>query len=866
MTAIAWKAKLIDLVTLATVDTLTGAEIINPQFGSVIDAAGSIHLELRPGTTFINHVLDAVGGPAFKNKPKAYLLLMSIDNGATWPTAAWLKKGSVKISGAEVGVVIDQADIIEGYSASYIDDATYIDIKVGQIMNALPGTIQFNSAKVISASSTLPANWQGLFNHTPGRKAMESLLKMQAITNPLIANFLADAVVNSDSIINTAMNVLGTVAGVYDPSNPANFGAFQHMSFDIRNMQINVGYRGLTSLCLLTDQVTPHDANELIEAAIVDTDTISIDFDLSTYFAQTQVVGGASTHNMPDGGQFTGVAIINKPASGLSMGTYDNLIILAITSGGNGIGGVYYWLGDGMLRPLSQSVDVNGLSVDGTANIMYAASRIGVLFRPCAGPYMAVAWARLGDATLEFTKVWIPAEGVVYAIAGGSNNDAGSNGVWRYTVADGWIHVLANQNMIDASGGDTELYFSTTVAPTIVTKTQYPSLGTPTKIPTGGAHVVGMDFNSAGNVIVRTELGAIGLYQVLAGVMTRVDPTGTLADGFGPLSVARFLTYTGTINGQVVNAFAVTDRGIYWRAASGGAFNPTDGQSGIQEVQATWIDVGQPQYVMGRVFTPLVAVTGRSLYISRDGGEHWSDELTQNVDGLIAWYEAIKKWTGDYPRGDVGAFASSLVGTGGLQDPTDPEGNGSIVTVPSGDPLSLPAQWCVSRRWTDNGRFTCRMVDTTSNAPYNAMKPAEATEVVADDSRGCVDASSACLDFMYRVLSQASQPQTALALTVAVNSQEAKINFAKCGDMVTVHLYSAYENAAATVTTIMADFDNEELYIVSAKSRTSAENALLWDLTLVNNTTYTLLDVSKILSALANGQAKDRRLIRPRLR
>lgn len=869
-TPVAWKVELYDMTLNALgspLDSLTGAEIINPQFGSVIDGPGSIHLELRPGTTFINHVIDAWGGPSWDGPIKAYFLRMSQDNGVTWPTGAWLKKGSVDIDGDTLGVTIDQADLIEGYSLSYIDDATYISVRADQILGAANGGIQVNSANIISASPNLPAYWHGLFDHTPGRKQMEPFLKMSTITNPEIGSILADTALNSDSILNTAANVVSSVSGVYDPSHPERFGAYQHTSFDIRNMIVRPGYRGITPIVSVTDAVTPGSANELTQAAIVDADTIKLDIDLSTYFAQMQVECGSSTHGMPDGGTFTGVVIVNKPASGASTTPFDNLIVVSITTAGGGGGGMYYYLGDGYLRKMSQAMDANGIFVDGTTGIMYSPTRIGLFQRVSTGPYTSAAWTRVGDATLEFTKAWAPSAGTIYAIASGSNNDSNNNGVWRWTLADGWKRAVGLTNIVDASGGDSALYYTDTTAPSKITWTTYPSTGTKPPIDgTGGAHIVGMDFNTSGNVIVRTELGALGMYTLFGGVMSRADPGGTLADSFGPLAVSRFISYVGTINGKAVDAFAVTDRGIWWRSAPGGAFNPTDGQSGLQDVQGTWIDVGAAQTVMGRVFTPLVVVTDKTIYISRDGGLHWSNEMVKNVDALVAWYEIIKAVTGQYPSGDMGAFGSFVTGAGGVQSPTDPEGNGTIVIVPAGSVWSLPPQWVCARRWTDNGGFTCRLVDTQSMAPYNAMRLAEASDIIADDSRSVVDASEACLVFMFRALAQASKPQTALQLTVAANTQEAKIHFAINGDLVSLTLHRAYTNWSGSVTTTLVDFDNKPMYIVAKQCRTGDDIACLYDLTLVNNTTYRLLDFTKVIAALANGQAKDRRLRRTRIR
>ena len=870
MTAIAWKAQLIDLgdPLLPIVATISAPEILNPSFGSLLDVAGNLHLELRPGTAFINHVITAGGGPSWDGPILAYLLRLSIDDGVTWPTAGWLKRGSVRIAGGSVGITIDQADIVEGFSYSYIDEASYINIPVQYVMNAAHGAIPISSANLITSSAFLPSWWAGLFAHAPGKNAMSTYLKFNAITNTILEDINVDTIMNSDSLLNTAANTIAGVSGVFDPANPDRFGALQHLSFDISTMTVHVGYRGGTPALTVTGAKRPSECDETIECSIVDMETVDIEFDLSTFFGQTEVVGSSSNHGMPDGGTFTGVAVINKPSDGGSTGIYDNLVWLAITTAGGGGGGIYSWLGDGKLRPISQAMDTNGLAIDGTALQAYAATRIGLFTRNLTAPYVSDAWTRVGDLTLELTKVWIPAEGVIYAIAGGSNNNSGSNGVWRYTATDGWKRAIGLTSLIDASGGDTALYYTDSVAPFTVTMTTYPSTGagTPIAIPTG-AHIIGMDFNASGDVVVRTEIGALGLYVLSGSSITLVDSTTSLVDQFGPLAVSRFLSYLGNINGQFVDSFVITDRGIWWRDASGLDFHSTDGQSGVQDVKAVYIDVGNAQTVMGRVFVPIVAVSDHSLYISRDGGLHWCDEMAQNVDALVAWYEAVKRISGDYPHGDIGALATNVIDPyTGAQDPTDPEGNGLIIYIPDGDVLTLPVNWTISRRWTTNGRYTCRLVITDSNAPYNAIKLAEASDISADVLRTVDDASSACLLFMYRILSQASKPQTAIKLTVAALSQEAAINTLKCGDSVSLDLYAAFLGSDGETTTVLANFDAATRYIVAKACRQGTEGGLLWDLTLVSNTTYDLLDMTKIIAGIANGQAKDRRRAKPRHR
>lgn len=864
MSDISWYAHLIDLDTNTVVATTT--EVLNPQFGPVLDGPGTCHAEFRVGTAFINAMIAALGGPTWQGSIKAYLFELFQDGGLLPDSSMWLEKGSVDFSDENAGIILDGLDIVRGFDAAYLDHATYIGVRTDDAMGATPGNIRVDSTRLMLASATLPIWWAGLYHQTPGKNTMPGTavqLHFTAITNAKVAANTIDLEENSDSLNQAAGNALAAGSGVFDPTNPGDFGAHQHLVFDVMNRQVLVGYRNDTPVLTIQGGMAPSAVDETTEAAIVDFDTASIPFDLTVYAAQTEQKGGSSDHDMPQGANITGLVIINKPAVGTSHGPYDNLIIVSFSTSTGG-GNISFWLGDGLFHPLSQTMDVAGLAVDGTANILYAATARGIMYRSTAGPYTAAAWSRLGDKTIAFSKVWVPAEGVIYALSSGSNNGPGTiaineigvNGVWRYTIVDGWKRIVTNENILDASGGDTELYYYDSQAPATLTYTTYPSAGTPRGIVMPlGVYISGLDFDGyTGKVVIRTELGSTVFKTVSAGVLADVDSSGSLTDGYGALSPNKYLGYSGAINGKAVSGFVAADRGIYWRSTPTGQFAPTDGQSGIQDVNATFFDVGAAMTVMGRVCVPLAAAGPSLLRISMDGGLHWIDVLAQNVDAVAAWYEGIREATGEYPGGEVAAFGSNP----GYS--SDPEGDGTIVHIDASAQLGLPDGWICARRWTNNMEFTVRLDILDSKVPYNQMKPLEDDSIQADASRGALDASSAVLTAMYRTLAQASVMQSSFTCTVVQLTQEARIRTALLGDAVLVNANKTYLGADRTTTTVMLDYSNTKLYIASKKHRIGESGESLWDLVLVNAMTWNLLDISKILSALANGQAKSRRL------
>lgn len=870
MSDIAWKARVFDLQTNSTIATST--ELIAPSYGSTLDSYGRFHVEFRPGTAICNAILESIGAPTYTSKPLMRICELSQDNGATWDTGMWIEKGRINFGGANGGIVLDGFDLFSGYDRAFLDEATYVDIKITDVLSAPAGQVAVNSNNLLLAGGFLPIWWDGLFNHVPGRTLPGSeILRFTAYTHSTLAQQKVDLDINSTSIYNALGDVIKTGAGIYDSSNPALFGADQHFSVDYLNKSVFAGYKGNTPSLILTNLKKPSQVDETVEASIIDAEEAGIDFNLDSWLAQTEFVFGSSTHNMPDGGTFTGAVMINKPANGESTARYADLLLVSITTTDGG-GGVYTWLGDGALRQMSQTIDVNDLKLDGTdPQKLYMATRLGLFTRGVDGPYTSVPWTRCGDKTCEFTKVWIPESGIVYAVASGANNGDAINGVYRFDVGAGtWTRVVLNGTIIDASGSDSSFYYVDDTAPSTITHSNYPASGAGTAIDVPeGAHVIGLDFDAfAGEVVVRTELGAAGLYRISGDTITKVDPSGSLADGFGPLSVAQFIDYQGTINGQPVHGMVSSDRGIWWRGSATGPFHPTDGQSGLQNVNSGWLAIGGGHTVMGRPVKPIAAVAANEIYLSWDGGLHWDAVISKRGDCGPAWYEIVRNITGDYPDGTVGAYGSVITGDSsgtpsfGPDDtaPTDPEGNGIVVLVPAGSIWSLPDNWLVARRWTTNNTYTYRLVDTQSPAPYNAMKPGEESSITADNARSVVAASYACLRGAYRYLAQASKPQISLAANIRQGTQESAARTLLCGDLVNVTYLVSFLGADDVTTSVFIDMTDQPMYVIDKQGHLGGTGEWEWDLLLVNEAVYNLLDIEVVVRALANGQAQDRRL------
>ena len=498
----------------------------------------------------------------------------------------------------------------------------------------------------------------------------------------------------------------------------------------------------------------------------------------------------------------------------------------------------------------------------------------------------------MGGLDLDCTKVWLPVSGTVYALVNGQTNtaNAGVNGIYRFPQLAGdpdmtasgyagWTYVHTSGTIIDAAGDDAALYYADTEAPDTITLVRS-GVDDPTAIKTSmGEHILGLDYNPAtGNIFVRTEAGAAGLYSLHVGstALLNASPVppntpGALADSFGYVATGNLINCinnaTGAppimVNGQPVSTLVATDRSVWWSpAVTQGPWNPAAGQSGIDTSNVAFVAIGQPQTVLGRLLVRLYAIAGNGLYISDDGGLNWRDEMAQPLDGGAGWQALAMQITGDYADNTIGGLGNiSTVGEGALGSGIsfqDTGGTGGTILIPSSNPFALPFGWIIARRFTARNNFTFRLVDTQSAAPYNAIKLGEAIEIQADDTRGVVTASSELIVAAYRFLAQANRPQLVLPLRTQCRTQQAALWRLLTGDQVLLDLFVKYPPTGANAT-VLANFQKQVMYLIQWDGVDSGNG--LWDVTLqvANSTAFLLLTFEEIVSGVANGQAKDRR-------
>lgn len=896
-TPLAWYAHIIDLTTDTVVASTT--DILDAAWGRKRNAAGTCRVGVRPGNAFCTAIVTAWGGPTYQGPIQQYLLEVSQDGGTTIDSAMWVEKGRVVLSGAELGAVLDGDDIFSGYDRSYIDHETFFGVPAGAILDAPAGQVPAGQQGLILQGPFLPGYRRGFFQQSTVRSSLPGAhrLHFSVSSDPFIAVQAVSTDVNSDSILRSAINVLQAASSTIDPAHPEQFGAHQSFAVDIANRVVHMGYRGSRPKLTLTGKKAPAACDETVEAAILEVQPTTIEPNLSAMFAQAEFIGGSSTHNMPDGGTFTRPLVINRNHGSDSVRWRDSLCVLGISTG-NGGGGVYFWPHDGAMHSMSGLMDVRDLAYDATTTTLYAATSRGIYSQRVG--YTATPWTRLGSLDLDCTKVWLPTSGVVYALANGPTNqsNAGSNGVYRFPQVagepatdaggyGGWTYIHTNGTILDAAGTDAAFYYVDTEAPDTITLHRAGG-DDPAPITTSrGEHITGLDYTpESGTIYVRTEAGAAGLYYLTVGTtqLLAVGAAATLADSFGPLAVNTLLAtingQTGTaplaVNGVAVGSLVGTDRGIWWSAGTtAGPYQPVTGQSGLDSTNAVLIAAGNPQTVLGRVLVRLYATSGRSLYISNDGGQSWTDVISASLDGGAGWQALHKEITGDYADNDVAALGNLSTAAAGTPSigsimqfsrvqtaqPAliDIGGTGRVVSIPAGNPFALPVNWVLARRLTPRNEFSYRLLDTVSPAPYNAIKLNEAIEIQADDSRGVVTASLQVLIAAYRFLAQSNRAQLVLTVHTQYATQEAALRTALTGDQVLLDHTVAYLGSDGLTTTTLLDMRNQPMYIIAWDGQ--LQNGI-WDVTVqvANSTAFAVLDVAQIVAGVANGQAKDRRL------
>lgn len=819
-------------------------------WGRIMDDAHPVKVRIPAGTHLYDACSAAFGGPTFTTPPQTYLGRLSMDNGASWDTAFWIEAGTITFQ--QPCMDLDCEDVYAGLKNAYDDRSTFTDVPLLAAAFGQAGTVPLGNesgATQLALGGTMP-NQKGIGRIIPGGAnwAGRGLLTFTVLADPRVANAPVTVDINADSVHDGLLKLAQIAGSVYNPSDPAPYGSRQHLSIDTGAMTITIGKVGTkAALTFRLNDGTPVGMDE----ALIDGRTFQIRPMLTNMRGQVSLRGAASTHNLPDGARITGLVVVNTGHDQTSTNWFDSLPIISVATGNEG-GGIFMYTHDGVFRRLSQVMDVWCLAVDKDANSLIAGTTYGVRTAP-SGSIIQTTWPRLGGVdglAAKVVKVWVPTSGVVYALCDGSNGGAGA-GVYRNPVLAGETddgknaghqHWSRNgiSDIIMAAGNDDDLYLVENAVPHRITHqinaADMPHVDTP-----DGAAVVGLDYiPELGRIFVRTATGAAGFYYLDLGSTTLItaDPSGTLKDSAGPLSVLGVGYHNASRNGLNTQLLAITDRGAYWSGQTNGVgWQSMQAQNGLGDVQGAFIAGGKPQTMLNRVMTRLWLAGDSSFYESNNGGIWWEDVLAKQVDGIPFIAELHREIYGTLPDNTVGGLgnvtgASQAAGPVasivrvGTPIPTAPAvvntgGSGQVLPIPKSNPRVLPNEQYYARRLTDRGDQTARIDDTATRAPYGATEMGEESGIVADDSTPVNRASEQLMQLTFQEINQRTKPDIAVPLVYRWNDTDHALRRLQTGDVVAV---TAFVQAPGpeTVST-QVDWHAQLLYVLSVEHSTEQD-------------------------------------------
>lgn len=600
---------------------------------------------------------------------------ISLDNGATIDSR--MLSGGAEVvydeppyvaeSGAGLGAVL---------AGSRIGRASFQQVSLGDILTAAAGQIRTTSGATLLPTTRIPVS-AGIGAAPIGQDGttQATALAFTYVVDPAVSGLPLDADANRDSRLRALETAVAHLGGSADP-----FRA--HFVIDSGAMTVTVGGKGTAPRCTF-DGISAGNVPQMVlrssraQAATKD------------MLRSCSLTGGSTHHGMPDGGRITAIKTTNRnrlvdtgdPVQGVPMvGIYTD----------KDHGGVYAWIGDDALHPVSQAFGVTDLWYDETTGIITAATDAGAYQAWATNPLDAssVTWNRLGKMALAVSKL-CKSQGVLYALA--TFHD-GSTHILRYPAVagattghgyDGWSIATALTGIADFGVAEGVLYYISSKAggaavvhryvlgtPGSGTRLVVPNQGTPGDTVAVGIDVVTLNDNGADvtGLYVRTTAGGKGLYFINPFAAPALYPAfaGLVEDNGQPVQVNRITAHCGLAPGFVatqnlvawddgqqthVEVWAATNRGVYASLQGVGffAWRRTDGQSNLGDVDIQIVAANPPRRILGQLQTHVYAVTPQELYHSADGTLHFVPKLSQNLNAGPAFWALWLQQYHQYP-------------------------------------------------------------------------------------------------------------------------------------------------------------------------------------------------------------------------
>ena len=897
--------KITNLLTNAVVATAAGGQG-GDLFGVAIqkrqDGPWHVHIELAGWGVAAANVAVATGGPAGNTQPIPLLGELSLDGGATVDCRLVIHAAQRILDPAGPKIVIDQDCLFGMYNVTAVDRVTFVGSTAQVILNAPAGTVLPPVGNI--GTNTPVAYVKGLYQIAPGLGAWgpgQLRLKMSATVDPILASQPLSVDINSDTIARATATIAARLAGVWLPADTAPIGSRGHFTAftgdGARNptgigMTVHVGYVGTAIRTTFLGDIS-YPLPNYRTTSIFPSTGMTVEPQLDTLYAQASFIGGRTNVGLGDKTKISSAVCINTNGGGTAWDA--SLCIVGTTAG------VYYYSGFEYFVPWSQPMVVNGLAYSQATGTIYAATDSGVFYATGSPPspkvklgkdnrltvtYPVRTWQRLGGVAAPVEDVWIDGANVLARVGSTTKRGGvGVDGVYLYPAISGdatgatrgysgWTRAVSGGAPIAAGGSAAYVYYADRNKP-----------GTPYRHQPGtaanGVPVAGLGagqnvtaINSApGYTYIITDAGSAGIYALANGSSVAVSLNGDLSlkdpDTSTTAQVRRIVWYGGSIDGEYVAIFAVTDSGIYRSGSpTGGGWRAPNQKSGLNDLDLSFLAAGRQRTLLGRTMTHLYAGNDRAFLQSSTKGNYWRDIIGAKLS-LAPYFAALAQLSGatPWPDGTIGALgtAGSAIaggvgqGTGSIlgiigsglppagnlspSGPADTGGTGTVLAIAADGRHPLPAGWIWARRLDEHNDCSYRLVNLNSTAPMAGIQLHELPNIEANADVGVLTASEQIALIVWRWLAEANILQTKVTINTAFTQSDDPLRDLAPGDKAAV----TYNPAGFLYLCAMTA---QPFYVVSHDIK---QDGGLWRTTTVLGTTRSLALVD--ISALAADSA-----------
>ncbi len=547
--------------------------------------------------------------------------------------------------------------------------------------------------------------------------------------------------------------------------------------------------------------------DERVEARILP-DQSTVQVDLAACYDQCAFTGGDTNSGLPAGATLTALALLNgaPPTATQTRGQsaardawQDNLAVVGVDVGGKS-GGLYYWFGDGVLRPWPglQSTPVLSMAVDPSGASIYVGTPSGVYTRSTDPTDTTSPWVAVGSLGVRVVRLQALPDAsnntVLFAHAQGTP-DKRYDGVYRYPALtaspagdfNGWDPALLATTVLDMLATDAYTYWTLIKADQGKVYRHVTTAAAPVAAPVVYALPVGVRATGLSRVITAgptpqdsvwaTCAGdAQGAYFLLSQGGGVWGPTfqagnadGSLVAPSGrPLQVNHVVGLGLTLQGQFTSVFACTDNGVFYSATlDGRGWKPLNGQNGLDGISIQSMAAGQQQQIRGTGATSatinrLFAFNATQFFWSSNSGINWRDITRDKLDAGPYVSQLTQACAGaDYPANRVatiGLMAASPIGLAAathLQCPTS----------------YLPAGWYWERRLDGRNDWWYWLVN--GNAPLPRQKTDQLTAVQTNATVPPGQAATDLARVMVAWLARNSTPIVTATLASAFSTTDA---------------------------------------------------------------------------------------------